>query len=352
MADVTDTRSNAVLIIVILGSIIASATLAARIYSRHILLHSFGKDDVLMLAGWVFLIGTAVAVGLEYHFGMGKHRWDIGHDDYVSYMKAFLTSTVVYSVSIYLVKISIILQYCRIFKDTRFYRFYFGVMVVLSVWTILMSFLLIFICVPVQRFWDENAPGHCMNVLALWLSVAVINMVTDLTCFLIPIPPLLQLQMSRNHKILLAGIFALALCPCAISAYRVKTLIAVAGSSDLSWENNNTALFTFLELCTGSVAACLPACRPVLAKLMPRLFTSSTQLHSTNSVDLGSHQTQSKQSRHRSQALQSHTQSQNERRLSSVPDESVHGGKDSLRGKSDWGSTRELNLADSDGEIL
>lgn len=53
MADVTDTRSNAVLIIVILGSIIASATLAARIYSRHILLHSFGKDDVLMLAGWV-----------------------------------------------------------------------------------------------------------------------------------------------------------------------------------------------------------------------------------------------------------------------------------------------------------
>lgn len=50
-----------------------------------------------------------------------------------------------------------------------------------------------------------------MNRLALWLSVGVINMVTDLTCFLIPIPPLLKLRMPRNQKILLTGIFALAL---------------------------------------------------------------------------------------------------------------------------------------------
>ncbi|ETS76307.1 hypothetical protein PFICI_11694 [Pestalotiopsis fici W106-1] len=352
MADTVDTRSNAVLVIVILGSILSTAALLVRVYSRHVLLHTFGKDDALMIAGWVFLIATAVAVGLEYHFGMGKHRWDITHDDYVSYMKAsaFLTSTVVYSVAIYLVKISIILQYCRIFKDTRFYRFYFGVMLLLAVWTVVMSFLLIFICVPVRRFWDENAPGKCMNMLALWLSVAVINMITDLTCFLIPIPPLLQLQMSRNNKILLSAIFALALCPCAISAYRVKTLIAVASSSDLSWENNNTALFTFLELCTGAVAACLPACRPVLAKLMPRLFTSSTQLRSANSVDLQSHHHRQTQNSHRHHHNDDQL-SQQERRLS-VPSSSSMHGKDSIRGKSDWGSTRELNLEDNDQESL
>lgn len=294
-----------------------------------------------MVAGWVFLIATAIAVGLEYYYGMGKHRVDVSYENYISYMKAFLTSTVVYSVSMYLIKISIILQYCRIFKDTRFYRFYFAVMVVLAVWTVVMSFCLIFICVPVRKFWDTDAPGKCMNFMALWLSVAVINMITDITCFLIPIPPLLQLQMPRNHKILLAGIFALALCPCAISAYRVKTLIAVAGSNDLTWENNNTALFTFLELSTGAVAACLPTIRPVLAKVMPRLFTLSTQLRSAGaSVDL--------------QRQRTHDLLEHRNNSLSVPPSTASGdrAKGSIRGKSDWGSTRELNLADTDLESL
>ncbi|KAI4596572.1 hypothetical protein KJ359_005328 [Pestalotiopsis sp. 9143b] len=315
-----------------------------------------------MVAGWVFLIATAIAVGLEYYYGMGKHRVDVSYENYISYMKAFLTSTVVYSVSMYLIKISIILQYCRIFKDTRFYRFYFAVMVVLAVWTVVMSFCLIFICVPVRKFWDTDAPGKCMNFMALWLSVAVINMITDITCFLIPIPPLLQLQMPRNHKILLAGIFALALwygllllptsfngtqltspkrSPCAISAYRVKTLIAVAGSNDLTWENNNTALFTFLELSTGAVAACLPTIRPVLAKVMPRLFTLSTQLRSAGaSVDL--------------QRQRTHDLLEHRNNSLSVPPSTASGdrAKGSIRGKSDWGSTRELNLADTDLESL
>ncbi|KAH6647042.1 hypothetical protein BKA67DRAFT_581484 [Truncatella angustata] len=211
---------------------------------------------------------------------MGKHLSEVPDEDYVPYMKAFFASTILYSFAIYLVKISIMLQYCRIFQDTRFYRFYFYITIGLSCWTVLMCLLLPFICVPIQRFWNHDTPGTCLNILALWMAVSVINMVTDITCFIIPIPPLLTLRMPTRTKILLAFIFGLALCPCIISAYRITTLTATAHSTDSTWDNANTAMWSFLELSIGAIAACLPTYRPVLSTLMPRVFTPSS--HSGN----------------------------------------------------------------------
>ncbi|KAK9771606.1 putative Integral membrane protein [Seiridium cardinale] len=327
MAEISGPRDSTALVVFITGTVLSTLAVGIRVYSRRILLHSFGKDDAVMLGGWAFLIATAVAMSLEYHFGMGKHISDVPEEDILPYMKAFLVSTVVYSIAIYLVKISIMLQYCRIFQATRFYRFYFCIMLGLSIWTILMTFLLTFICVPISHFWDPNGPGGCMNKLALWLSIAVINMVTDLTCFAIPIPPLLKLRMAKNEKIILAGIFGLALCPCVISAYRITTLLSVADSTDSTYDNAHTAIWSFLELSIGTIAACMPTFRPVLSKILPRVLMISSRSGTTKAEEL-------RYQRGISVQLTSHTNT------------NTQGFKKDKDGSE---STRELGLSEHDG---
>ncbi|KAI1843271.1 hypothetical protein JX265_012156 [Neoarthrinium moseri] len=291
-SDPVESRTTAVVVVLTVGTILSTAAVLLRVYSRYILLRAFDKDDAVIVGGLVFLLATSVAIGLECHYGLGTHISTVAEEDVVPYLKvglatisgldlrsqlqAFYVSTITYSVAIYLVKISIILQYCRIFKDTRFYTVSYAMMIGLSVWTVVMGFLLTFICVPVSLFWEPDTPGTCMNRLALWLSIAVINMATDITCFVMPIPSILRLQMRKNQKIFLAGIFALALCPCAISAYRIQTLSAAAQSSDSTWDNALAAIWTFVELSTGTIAACLPTFRPVMARLMPRVFSFSS----------------------------------------------------------------------------
>lgn len=48
-------------------------------------------------------------------------------------------------------------------------------------------------------------------------------------------------------------------------------------STDITYDNPRAAIWSFLELSTGTVAACLPAFRPVLVKLVPHIFTTSSQ---------------------------------------------------------------------------
>ena len=62
--------------------------------------------------------------------------------------------------------------------------------------------------------------------------------------------------------------------PCAVSIYRIRTLSAVHGSNDASWDNVDAATFSFLELSVGVIAICLPTLRPILVQVMPRLFGS------------------------------------------------------------------------------
>lgn len=69
--------------------------------------------------------------------------------------------------------------------------------------------------------------------------------------------------------------------PCIISAYRITTLLVVVETTDVTWDNAETAIWTFLELNTGAIAACLPTFRPVLVKIMPRMFASSGRSVST-----------------------------------------------------------------------
>ena len=110
-----------------------------------------------------------------------------------------------------LVKISILLQYRRIFSGVIMQRVTtFGIGLI-SAWAVMISFLLTLICVPVAAFWDPTVEGRCLSSLLVWYIMASFNLTTDVSLFIMPLPVIRSLQLPKRQKYILTAIFGLGL---------------------------------------------------------------------------------------------------------------------------------------------
>ncbi len=142
--------------------------------------------------------------------------------------------------------------YYRIFVALKFRIVVLTTAVFVILWLMTMEILLGLQCRPISRFWDSDVPGKCLNLVEFTYFTNVINLVTDIWIFSLPLPVICKLQMSRNRKIALSFLFSiglalvlpitlfkfarseLTLCrTCAISATRLSVVIT-QGSSDFT----------------------------------------------------------------------------------------------------------------------
>lgn len=130
-------------------------------------------------------------------------------EDYTPYMKSFYCSVVTYNVAICIVKISILLQYRRIFFSKGVQRLSLILLIFESCWATTLSVLLPLVCTPVAAFWDRSVEGTCLNQLTIWYVMASVNLVTDFIIFSMPLPVIRNLQLPRKQRIMLTGVFCL-----------------------------------------------------------------------------------------------------------------------------------------------
>lgn len=124
-------------------------------------------------------------------------------------MKSFYCSVVTYNVAICVVKISIMLQYRRIFSSSGVQKLTMIMLVFESCWAITLSVLLPLVCTPVAAFWDRSVEGTCLNQLTIWYVMASVNLVTDFIIFSMPLPVIKSLQLPRKQKLMLTVVFCL-----------------------------------------------------------------------------------------------------------------------------------------------
>jgi len=104
----------------------------------------------------------------QVNYGLGRHFYNLSADQETHNLIWLWTSIWVYYLALCSVKLSILLQYLRVFPLQSFrYACYtmIGVVVLYTCWTV---FSAIFACTPVASFWDSSIQGHCLNRLAVW----------------------------------------------------------------------------------------------------------------------------------------------------------------------------------------
>ena len=116
-----------------------------------------------------------------------------------------------YSLTIAMVKISILLLYRRIFDTVHFRRTSTIVGLACIAWLIAALLCLAFQCrTEAERYnADSVFSNQCIDLKAYWISVTGSNMALDLIILSMPLYMVWNLRLETHQKIALSGIFAL-----------------------------------------------------------------------------------------------------------------------------------------------
>ncbi|KAK3900143.1 hypothetical protein C8A05DRAFT_45960 [Staphylotrichum tortipilum] len=106
-------------------------------------------------------------------------------------------------------------------------------------------------CHPFSHYWQvlPDPGGRCRQGFAQLLTMAVCNVVTDLTLVVFPVPVILSSSMSAKRKFHLVLLFSLSLAPVAVTIYRVPHIIRDGGSQQMR------SLYASVELLFATAAA-------------------------------------------------------------------------------------------------
>ncbi|KAK4167243.1 hypothetical protein QBC43DRAFT_204141 [Cladorrhinum sp. PSN259] len=273
---VFESRAGVVIAVVVTTLSIATFAVGLRCYSRAVLIRQFGMDDWAAIVALLFALGSGTMVASNTMYGHGRHIYNptIDMTQFWKYLRTFYISIVLYNASLTAIKVAFLLQYWRILGTAQMRRVIMIAGVFVALWSISQLLVVIFTCTPIEKFWlGDQVPGTCIPNLPFWYINAAGNIVTDVTVFLVPLPALSRLNLRRNQKIALLGVFCLGFFTCAISVIRIQYLRL---SDDTTWDNVASSCWSVGELCSGITCACLPTLRPLVGKVFPSLQSQNS----------------------------------------------------------------------------
>ncbi|KAJ6437914.1 hypothetical protein O9K51_09336 [Purpureocillium lavendulum] len=200
-------------IVQVIASVTALAVVAValRLLSRRLKQQQLWWDDkmiVFSLCWYLVIVGFCFGM---YSAGLGLHADETNQRDIVILIKWLVAAEVLYVWNLAWTKTSILLMYYRIFHVTSFKRVAWIVGTFVWLWVVTITFLSIFICLPVQKLWYPELSGRCINQFATWISNAVSTILTDLMILVMPLPQIWRLQLKRMEKVALTVAFGLGL---------------------------------------------------------------------------------------------------------------------------------------------
>ncbi|KAL2255291.1 hypothetical protein VTK26DRAFT_3677 [Humicola hyalothermophila] len=188
---------------------------------------------------------------------------------------------VLYTITRFFVRTSIILFYLRVFpprSDNKLGRILQWTMIFNVFYNLSFLFAVIFQCQPVGYFWvqwEGEGGGRCGNANILAWVAAATGIAFDVWLLALPFPQLLVLQLPWKRKVMGGLMFFVGLAVMIISLIRLKTINQFTHAVNPTKDIVQVSLWSGLELDVGVICPCLPSFRLLLRRLLPRLVGTS-----------------------------------------------------------------------------
>ncbi|KAH7075445.1 hypothetical protein BKA63DRAFT_297331 [Paraphoma chrysanthemicola] len=265
--------------VVLTFTLVAGLVVFLRLFTRLLLSRMVGLEDLCICIAMTLSLVLTVKTSEQVMHGLGRPQSELSKDERLTFLKAFWINLWIYSIALTIIKVSILIQYLRIFPVRRFQKYCFlvlGVVIAYGSWTVFGN---IFLCSPIASFWDKsiNSNGHCIDRMVVWFANAGVNIALDMIIFLLPWPLTRTLQISKRQRRGLFLMFGLSASVATVSVIRLYSLHEVTKSDDLPFDSPAFATLSAVEVNVGIICACLPAMRPLLARMMPDYFSAAAQ---------------------------------------------------------------------------
>lgn len=67
--------------------------------------------------------------------------------------------------------------------------------------------ILLFGCTPISKYWENDTPGHCIDLKKSATVYASMNVISDFFIFVLPLPSVWHLKLTRKEKIGVSLVF-------------------------------------------------------------------------------------------------------------------------------------------------
>ncbi|KAI9713050.1 MAG: hypothetical protein M1820_001035 [Bogoriella megaspora] len=217
----------------------------------------------------------------ETRWGQGLDLAYFPPENTIAFGKVQYASGPVYPLSLLAFKFSILALYLRIGGQVQSHRnVIFTLMVVVTVTQLIYTFLFCFGCTPPSKTWDTTVPGHCINEVAMYYSLAATSMFFDIVILVVPMPVLLRLQMSFRKRVRPPPYIGLCLILALGLFITIIQIIRIFRIADLKSYTNSAAIieWSIVEVNLGVVVACIPTYGPIFKNLFHRINSSINNL--------------------------------------------------------------------------
>jgi hypothetical protein len=106
------------------------------------------------------------------------------------------------------VKVSLVVFYLQVFRERRFRIVCYFVLGYIALSTLIIQFLTIFSCTPIQSFWNRDIKGKCLDVGAIGFANSANAILQDLIILVLPMRSVFKLKMKTWRKVAVALMFA------------------------------------------------------------------------------------------------------------------------------------------------
>ncbi|KAI1173321.1 hypothetical protein F4777DRAFT_457325 [Nemania sp. FL0916] len=243
-----------------------------RIYTRlWISKIGLGPDDYLCLFAYGAVVTWSGILLESFRWGIGRHMWDEPMEWLVPALKFETVASLVHHTGSNTVKLSILFLYRRLF-DLRTKAKYFinGAIVAVAILYFALLIAIIFLCIPVQKAWDNSIDGHCSDPVPVTYLSGVSNSVIDIYVLLVPVPLLWKLNMRPKQKLKLSAVFGIGIFACAASLVRLGFTPVLQSDPDSTYNLALVSAWATIEINVGLICSCLILLPTFLKHYLPR----------------------------------------------------------------------------------
>lgn len=301
-------RSHLVLVVTSAINAVSLMFLVSRLTSRVFLVKATGVEDWILLLAWILALGLSIAICVATQYGLGVYHGAITVAHEATLRRLIYTFDLLYNPAMMATKSSILVQYSRLFSSNLvFKRFNYATLAAVLLGYTALTLVNAFQCRPpdavFRSFYMTENDQRCTSILTIYLASAPLNISTDIAILLLPMPLVRSLRIPRKQKIILVVTFGVGLFATIVDTVRImylqkavsantsgihhppaRTLKSATGSPDFYWNAAFSLMWSAIEVHVGIVCACVPAMKPIIVRLLPRLILSTTDLDRTVSL--------------------------------------------------------------------
>ncbi|KAG5659609.1 hypothetical protein KAF25_002168, partial [Fusarium avenaceum] len=237
--------------------------------------NSFQADDYMISATLVSgVLGAVVNICGVAANGLGRDIWTIEFGQITNFAKFFYIMTILYTLTLNLLKLSMLVFFLRLFPSSvcpRAYKVTMATTVFIALFTFAFLMIGLFPCSPVNFFWwgwDGEHSGSCVNMQAVAWSFAIIGILLDIWMLAIPLSQVRSLKLSPLKMLGVGLMFLVGIVMTIVSIIRLQFLQRFhLDSQNPTWDYYEISKWSTIEITVGMICVCLPSLRLMLTRL-------------------------------------------------------------------------------------